>query len=249
MALRRSKHRNHRRNFWKTENKGLEVWEVPLDVQIKSRRGGSLGLVQCKPQIPNPWALKMRSRGLAWPHFSKGRVPEAPSNGCSFQMWGLIFLAEECFGFFSAGGRRGPSIPSWEIPWWSGGCKEAASSGLGSLRSCWSLGTENNLGEVIDEASAESQGDQCPRRALSCCTLQEFLSRTQGRTWWLFPLSDVTAASISLHFPSFMDAPFPAEEIPGVLCLISFLSSLKSYSFSHFYLFSIKWDWTKHSDF
>lgn len=160
------------------------MWEVPLDrVQIKSREVQAC-LVQCKPQIPNPWASKgekMRSRGLAWPHLSKGRVPGALSNGCSFQMCGLIFLAEECFGFFSCW-EEGTfnSQYSREIPWWSeGGKGDFSWSALGSLRSCWNLGTENNLGaaQIMDEAAAEPQG---AGGALSWCTLQEFLSRTQG---------------------------------------------------------------------
>lgn len=60
-------------------------------------------------------------------------------------------------------------------------------------------------------------------RALSWCTLQEFLSRTQGRTQAALPPQSGDSNFNLGIFPLLWNHPFPAEEIPGVWCLISFL--------------------------
>lgn len=219
------------------------VFRCSLGVQIKSRRGESAGLPRTM-QIPNPWASKgekMRSRGLAWPHLSEGRVPGALSNGCSFQMWGLIFLAGECFGFFSwweegtfgtrcdpaarfPGGLRGVSERLFWVAWGLWGLALV-------LKPMWEL-----LDEIMDEVSAEPQGDKCPGdkeepSADAPCKNSSAGHREGHRR--LFPLSQETATSISLHFPSLVEPPFSSRRNPWSLVSDQFSYSLVSTCFLH----------------
>lgn len=157
MVLRCPKRRNHRRNFWRIENRGLEVWEVPLDgVQMFLRCADKKQKRWvCRPALYNANPKSLGLEGREDEEQRPGLTPFVRREGAwgSFK-WLLFsnvrinFPGRRMFWIFQLVGGGDLRYPVWsssEVPWWSEGCKwETFLGGLGSLRSC--LGTETNVG-------------------------------------------------------------------------------------------------------